>query len=170
MKNGQKYAKEINRMVNQEFFECSLWSIRNGKKASEYCCPVPESFDPANGPASGSDEFCKKCLCESLEWLNQEYKDPKDILTDKEKEIVKSMIDFAHKCGVYVVHVCKFQDKTNGVYIYCKYKYKENENKDVIGSPWLPNNMFKGMENDINYTLEELGITCPTQKDNYVRQ
>ena len=154
MKNGQKYAKEINRMVNQEFFECSLWSIKNGKRASEDCRHIPESFDPV----SGRDEFCKKCLGESLEWLNQEYKDPKDILTDDEKDIIKAMIDFAHKCGVYVTHVCKFQDKTNGVYIYCQFKYKENENRDVIKSPWLPNNMFKGMENERNYTLEELGL------------
>ena len=154
MKNGQKYAKEINRMVNQEFFECSLWSVRNGKRASEDCRHIPESFDPV----SGRDEFCKKCLGESLEWLNQEYKDPKDILTDDEKDIIKAMIDFAHKCGVYITHVCKFQDKTNGVYIYCQFKYKETENRDVIKSPGLPNNMFKGMENERNYTLEELGL------------
>lgn len=154
MKNGQKYAKEINQMVNQEYFECSLWSVRNGKRASEDCHHIPESFDPV----SGRDEFCKKCLGESLEWLNQEYKDPKDILTDDEKDIIKAMIDFAHKCGVYVTHVCKFQDKTNGVYIYCQFKYKENENRDVIKSPGLPNNMFKGMENQRNYTLEELGL------------
>lgn len=56
MKNGQKYAKEINQMVNQEYFECSLWSIRNGKRASEDCSHIPESFDPV----SGRDEFCKK--------------------------------------------------------------------------------------------------------------
>ena len=86
MKNGQKYAKEINQMVNQEYFECSLWSIRNGKKASEECCHIPESFDPV----SGSDEFCKKCLGESLEWLNQEYKE--SILDDVEKEYLSAVI------------------------------------------------------------------------------
>lgn len=154
MKNGQKYAKEIQQMLNKDYFECSLWSVRNGKRASKDCRHIPESFDPV----SGRDEFCKKCLGESLEWLNQEYKDPKDILTDDEKDIIKAMIDFAHKCGVYVTHVCKFQDKTNGVYIYCQFKYKENENRDVIKSPGLPNNMFKGMENQRNYTLEELGL------------
>ena len=69
MKNGQKYAKDIDRMVTHEYFECSLWSIRNGKRALEDCRHIPESFDPV----SGRDEFCKKCLCESLEWLNQEY-------------------------------------------------------------------------------------------------
>ena len=86
MKNGQRYAKEINRMVNQEYFECSLWNIRNGKRASEDCCHVPKSFDPV----SGSDEFCKKCLGESLEWLNQEYKEP--ILDDVEREYLSSVI------------------------------------------------------------------------------
>ena len=85
MKNGQKYAKEIDQMVSQEYFECSLWSIRNGKRASEDCRHIPESFDPV----SGRDKFCKKCLCESLEWLNQEYKDP--ILDAKGKEIMEQL-------------------------------------------------------------------------------
>lgn len=149
MKNGQKYAKEIQNMLNKDYYECSLWSVRNGKKASEECCHIPESFDPV----SGRDEFCKKCLGESLEWLNEEYEEPKHILTDQEKEIVRAMCYLANKCGRYVIYVSKFIDELNGVYIYCKF-----DNADFIETPWLPKNMFKGMENSRKYKLEELGL------------
>ena len=86
MKNGIKYAKEIQNMLNKDYYECSLWSVRNGKKASEECCHIPESYDPV----SGSDEFCKKCLGESLEWINEEYKEP--ILDDVEREYLSAVI------------------------------------------------------------------------------
>ena len=150
MKNGQKYAKEINRMVNQEYFECSLWSIRNGKKASEYCCPVPESFDPANGPASGSNEFCKKCLCESLEWLNQEYKDP--ILDDIERKYLSAVIKPFRK---KISYIRKSKDSRKGK----KYIKIEFCDGDIMFFPNLSNDaMYKGMKLDRNYTLEELGL------------
>ena len=149
MKNGQKYAKEIQQMLNQDYYECSLWSVRNGKKASEECCHIPESFDPV----SGRDEFCKKCLCESLEWLNEEYKDPKHILNEQEKEIVRIMCDLANKCDRYVIYVSKFIDEFKGVYIYFKL-----DNADFMETPWLPKNMFKGMDDHIRYKPEELGL------------
>ena len=146
MKNGQKYAKEINRMVNQEYFECSLWSIRNGKKASEDCRHIPESFDPV----SGRDEFCKKCLCESLEWLNQEYKDP--ILDDVEREYLSAVIKpFRKKISC----IRKSKDPRKGKN-YIKIEFR---NGDLMFFPNLSNDeMYKGMEPDRNYTLEELGL------------
>ena len=149
MKNGQKYAKEIQQMLNQDYYECSLWSVRNGKKDSEKCCHIPESFDPV----SGMDEFCKKCLGESLEWLNEEYKDPKHILNEQEKEIVRIMCDLANKCDRKVIYVSKFIDELKGVYIYFKF-----DNADFMETPWLPKNMFKGMDDHIRYKPEELGL------------
>ena len=144
MKNGQKYAKEINRMVNQEYFECSLWNIRNGKRASEDCRHIPESFDPV----SGSDEFCKKCLCESLEWLNQEYKDP--ILDDVEREYLSAVIKPFRKKISYIRKSKVFRKKYIKI-VLC--------DCDTMHFPYLANDeMYKGMELDRNYTLEELGL------------
>lgn len=146
MKNGQKYAKEINQMVNQEYFECSLWNIRNGKRASEDCRHIPESFDPV----SGRDEFCKKCLCESLEWLNSEYKDP--ILDDVEREYLSAVIKpFRKKISC----IRKSKDSRKGK----KYIKIEFSDGDCMFFPNLSNNeMYKGMKLDRNYTLEELGL------------
>ena len=146
MKNGQKYAKEINQMVNQEYFECSLWSIRNGKKASEDCCHIPESFDPV----SGSDEFCKKCLGESLEWLNQEYKE--SILDDVEKEYLSAVIKPFRK-KISCIRKSKDPRKRKN---YIKIEFCDG---DRMFFPNLANDaMYKGMELDRNYTLEELGL------------
>lgn len=144
MKNGQKYAKEINQMVNQEYFECSLWSIRNGKRASEDCRHVPESFDPV----SGRDEFCKKCLCESLEWLNQEYKDP--ILDDVEREYLSAVIKPFRK---KISYIRKSEDLRKK---YIKIVLCDG---DSMYFPYLVNDeMYKGMELGRQYTLEELGL------------
>ena len=146
MKNGQKYAKEINQMVNQEYFECSLWSIRNGKKASEDCRHIPESFDPV----SGSDEFCKKCLGESLEWLNQEYKE--SILDDVEKEYLSAVIKPFRK-KISCIRKSKDPRKRKN---YIKIEFCDG---DRMFFPNLANDaMYKGMELDRNYTLEELGL------------
>ena len=146
MKNGQKYAKEINQMVNQEYFECSLWSIRNGKKASEDCCHIPESFDPV----SGSDEFCKKCLGESLEWLNQEYKE--SILDDVEKEYLSAVIKPFRK-KISCIRKSKDPRKRKN---YIKIEFCDG---DRMFFPNLANDaMYKGMKLDRNYTLQELGL------------
>lgn len=148
MKNIEKYEKEISKLVNEDnILPCAIATVAGIRK--EKPCYHQE---------------CEECHKKCIEWMYSEYKE--EILSDDEKEIVKAMCDFAHKCGVYVAHVCKFQDELKGVYIHCKFKGKENDNTDYIESPWLPKNMFKGMENGRKYTLEELGITCPTQKDN----
>ena len=146
MKNGQKYAKEIQQMLNRDYFECSLWSIRNGKRASEDCRHIPESFDPV----SGRDEFCKKCLGESLEWLNQEYKE--HILDDVEKEYLSAVIKPFRK---KISYIRKRKDLTKGK----KYIQIELYDGDTMYFPYLANDaMYKGMKLDIKYTLEELGL------------
>ena len=144
MKNFEKYEHQISKVVNEDnTLTCSI-AIVSGIKKQNMC-----SFD----------DDCNECSKECLKWMHSEYKE--QILTDDEKEIVKAMCDFAHKCGRDVIYVSKFIDELNGVYIYCKF-----DNEDFIETPWLEKHMFKGMENGRKYTLEELGITCQTQKDN----
>lgn len=143
MKNFEKYEHQISKVVNEDnTLTCSI-AIVSGIKKQNMC---------------SLDDDCNECSKECLKWMHSEYK--KQILTDDEKEIVKAMCDFAHKCGRDVIYVSKFIDELNGVYIYCKF-----DNADFIETPWLEKHMFKGMENSRKYTLEELGITCQTQKD-----
>ena len=142
MKNIEKYQKEITNHIKEygNALECVIATVAGIRK--EKCYP----------------QDCEECQKKCLEWMYSEYNEP--ILSDDEKEIVKTMCDFAHKCGRDVIYVRKFIDELNGVYIYCKF-----ENADFIESPWLSKHMFKGMENGRKYTLEDLGITCQTQKD-----
>ena len=150
MKNGQKYAKEINQMVNQEYFECSLWSIRNGKRASEDCRHIPKSFDPV----SGRDEFCKKCLCESLEWLNQEYKEP--ILDDVEKKYLSAVIKpFRDR----VKNICRIDclGETSSGYQYI-YITLSDDSYNIDLPIFKKDTMYQGMEPGHSYTLKELGL------------
>ena len=143
MKNIEKYEKEISQLVNEgNSIECSIATV-SGKRIEKPCVI----------------EDCRDCAKKCIEWMYSEYKE--EILSDDEKEIVRSMCDFSHKCGRDVIYVRKFIDDLNGVYIYCKF-----DNADSIETPWLEKHMFKGMENGRKYTIEELGITCQTQKDN----
>ena len=150
MKNGIKYAKEIQNMLNEQCYYCALWHVRNGFDKPVNCGMIPDNVE------SGSKEFnviCDKCLDESLKWLNEEYEEPEHILTDKEKEIVRAMCDLANKCDRDVIYVSKFIDELKGVYIYCKF-----DNSDFIETPWLEKHMFKGMEHCKRYMPEELGL------------
>ena len=150
MKNGQKYAKEIQNMLNEQCYYCALWHVRNGFDKPVNCGMLPDS---AEAVSKEFNAICNKCLSESLEWLNEEYEEPKHILNEQEKEIVRIMCDLANKCDRYVIYVSKFIDEFKGVYIYFKL-----DNADFMETPWLPKNMFKGMDDHIRYKPEELGL------------
>ena len=110
-------------------------------------------FDIRTGTNECGDCDCEDCCIKSIKWLNEEYEEPKHILTEKEKEIVKAMIDISNKCDREVIYVSKFIDELKGVYIYCKF-----DNADFMETPWLPKNMFEGMEHCKRYTSQELGL------------
>ena len=111
---------------------CAVFDIR---KVTNECC----------------DCDCEDCCIKSIKWLNEEYEEPKHILNEQEKEIVRIMCDLANKCDRYVIYVSKFTDEFKGVYIYFKF-----DNADFMETPWLPKNMFKGMDDNIRYKPEEL--------------
>lgn len=140
MKNIEKFGKEISHLVNKgSSLECSIAYV-SGISEEKRCF----------------DQTCEECHKKCIEWMYSEYKE--QILTDDEKEIVKAMCDFAHKCGRDVIYVCKYLDIFKGVYIYFDYKNEEIDITDTIESPWLSKHMFKGLENGRKYTLEELGL------------
>ena len=110
-------------------------------------------FDIRTGTNECGDCDCEDCCIKSIKWLNEEYEEPKHILNEQEKEIVRIMCDLANKCDRYVIYVSKFIDEFKGVYIYFKL-----DNADFMETPWLPKNMFKGMDDNIRYKPEELGL------------
>ena len=98
-----------------------------------------------------------------FKWLCEEYKEP--ILNDDEKEIVKAMIYVIDTLGCEVDYVIKNDDGNGKAYILLSYSNKLTGYSNGMTTPWFKNDKFKGMEPCKEYTLEELWITCPTQKD-----
>ena len=140
MKNIEKYEQEISKLVNVgESLECSIAYV-SGISEEKRCF----------------DQTCEECHKKCLEWMYSEYNEP--ILSDEEKDIVKTMIDFAYKCGGDVVYIRKHEDEFNGVYVYCELINKKNDTSGCIYTPWLSKNLFKGLKNRKEYTLEELGL------------
>lgn len=148
MKNIEKYEHEISQLVNEGgSLECSIATVA-GIREEKHC------FSPV----------CKECHNKCIEWMCSEYKE--DILSDDEKDIVKSMCDFIHKFGCTVIAVRK-RDVGNGdCFIRTTFKNIVTGRLCLMDSPYFNNDMFEGMEIGKEYKIEELGITCQTQKDN----
>ena len=155
MKNIEKYYYAITdnlKTKSGQNLGCSVFDIRYG---DDYC----------------GDTDCLECCLKSLEWLNEEYKEPKHILNDQEKEIVKAMCDAIYRFGCdEVISVCKIGFGMRCNFISISYKNEYSGVDETMASPIFRNDLFAGMELRKRYSLEELEITCQTQKDSFGRR
>lgn len=148
MKNIEKYKNEISQLVNEgNDLECSIATVA-GIREEKPCY----------------HQECEGCNKKCLEWMYEDYKE--QILSDDEKDIIKLMIDTILKFGCTVIDVRKIDIGNCDSFISIRYENPVIRTNDTISSPIINNDKFKGMELNRKYTLEELGITCPTQKDN----
>ena len=148
MKNIEKYEKEISQLVNEDnILPCAIATVAGIRK--EKPCYHQE---------------CEECHKKCLEWMYSEYKE--HILTDEEKEIVRVMLDFIHKFGCTVIDIKKIDIGNCKSFISIRYENHVIGTNDAMSSPIIDNDKFKGMDLNRKYSIEELGITCPTQKDN----
>ena len=147
MKNIEKYEHEISKRVNEgNPLPCAIATVAGIRK--EKPC---------------YDQDCEECEKKCLDWMYSEYNEP--ILYDDEKDIIKPMIETILKFGCSIICVAKEHYVDGAFYISIIYKNDVIGHKERITSPCFNNDKFKGMKADKEYTLEELGITCPTQKD-----
>ena len=136
MKNIEKYYEEIKQKLqktNAENLGCAVFDIRMG---SGDC----------------GDYDCKECCIKSFEWLNQEYEEP--ILDDAEREYLSAVIKpFRNK----VKNIVKISGIGNSKEQYIRIVLGE---LDFMNFPNFNKNtgMYKGMEPDRLYSLEELGL------------
>ena len=148
MKNIEKYEHEISKLVNEDnVLSCAIATVAGIRKER---------------PCYHQD--CEECHKKCLEWMYEDYKE--QILSDDEKEIVKAMCDFIYKFGCEVNYVRKYDGICGKAYILLSYTNSLTKYSDSMTTPWFKNDKFKGMEIEKEYKLEELGITCQTQKDN----
>ena len=149
MKNIEKYEKEISKLVNEgKPLSCAIATVAGTKKSK---------------PCPGTED-CGECEKKCLEWMYSEYKE--QILSDDEKEIVKEMCDVIHKLGYEINYVYKSECRNGDCFIRTTFKNIVTGKLELMDSPYINNDMFKGMKINKEYKIEELGISCPTQKDN----
>ena len=98
-------------------------------------------------------KHCRKILLGAsnpFKWLCEEYKEP--ILDGVEREYLSAVIKPFRK---KISYIRKRKDLTKGK----KYIQIELYDGDTMYFPYLANDeIYKGMELDRNYTLEELGL------------
>lgn len=141
MKNIEKFSKEISNLVNKgSSLECSIATV-SGIREEKPCY----------------DQVCKECHNKCIEWMCSEYNEP--ILSDDEKDIIRSMIYVIKKIGCTVKNVTKYDNGCdNEDYICVNYTNEITEYYGIMTTPLFKKNKFKGMEYDREYTLEELGL------------
>ena len=148
MKNIEKYENEIAKLVNEDnILPCAMATVAGIRK--EKPCYHQE---------------CEECHKKCLEWMYSEYKE--EILSDDEKDIVKAMCDAIYRFGCdEIISVCKIGFGMRCNFISISYKNEYSGVNETMASPIFRNDLFAGMELRKRYSLEELGITCQTQKD-----
>ena len=130
MKNIEKY-KDI---VLKNLDACSIDTLLRGKMVNGYC----EGFK------------CEGCGERVLKWLLEECKEP--VLDDVEKEYLSAVIKPFRKMIAYIVKAQDFDDGKQCIRIIL-------QNGDGMHFPYLDDDaMYKGMEVNKEYSLEELGL------------
>lgn len=132
-------------MLNIEKYKCV---ILNNKQSNITCCVNDLAHE---GKCITNCDECKK---EALEWLLSEYKEP--VLDDAEKAYLSNIITpFRNK--VDYVQLC-----SNGITCFvriCVKYYSYRKNVEYVNLPRFEiNRMYKKMEINKQYSLEELGL------------
>lgn len=100
---------------------------------------------------------CNDCYLKVLDWLLEEleeYEEPA-ILTDKEKIIIKNILKAFEPFGKQLSYITKERWNYGENCCYLNFKYID----DNFGTlTFNQNKLFKGMESDVDYKLEDLGL------------
>ena len=137
MKNIEKY-KEI---VLDNMNICDIDTLLRGKCTKEYRA-FCEGFN------------CTGCRERFIKWLLEEAKEP--ILDDEEKEYLSAVIKPFRKIFVTVY---KHRLNNDLEYIAIRVKsLKEDEEENMCFPAFKIGTMYKGMELNKSYTLQELGL------------
>ena len=123
--------------------------ILNSKQADIHCSVHNILLQLSHIPCTGN---CRECKKNVMEWLLEEYKEP--VLDDAEKEYLSAVIKpFRDRMiSVRKYHYDKYYEYITIIY------YDVNKYLSIYFPPFKKGTMYKGMELDRNYTLEELGL------------
>ena len=118
--------------------------ILNAEQSNINCCVIDLLHN-------GVCEYnCKDCKKSAMKWLLEEYKEP--VLDDVEREYLSATIKPFRKMIAYIVKAQDFDDGKQCIRIIL-------QNGDGMHFPYLDDDaMYKGMEVNKEYSLEELGL------------
>lgn len=133
MLNIEKFRNELSKDFDTLELDCQICALR--KKGN---CKLVDR--------------CDECRAENIKWLCSEYKEP--ILNDEEIEYLRAVIKPFRKDVEYIVKLPKFEWIQEEIYIHIGRSWRGN-----IELPTFKKGaMYKGMEINKRYTLEELGL------------
>lgn len=123
---------------------------------------------------TGKVSRCSKIICENckfyyanscyeydnceeakLSWLFEENEESNSILTEEEKVIIKNIIKAFEPFGKKLSYIAKKECYSNTQKHYLAFRYK---NDSLCTLDFNNDELFEGMESDVDYTLEELGL------------
>ena len=123
-------------------------NIINADQSDITCCVI-DLFHNGVCP-----DNCKECKKEAMKWLLSEYKEP--ILDDVEKEYLSAVIKPFRKI---IVTVSKHRLNNDLEYIAIRVKsLKKDEEENMCFPAFKIGTMYKGMEVNKEYSLEELDL------------
>lgn len=137
MLNIEKYKEELKKCKGVAL-DCQIYKLR------KECKEVESGFCFSNP--------CSACRENNIEWLCSEYKEP--ILNDEEKEYLSAVIKPFRKDVEYIVKLPKFEWIQEEIYIHIGRSWRGNIELPTFKKGAL----YKGMEINKRYTLEELGL------------
>lgn len=136
MKNIEKYYDQIKKAIEEDCRDntnCLIYSFRNGSRSC--------------------GRYCKDCGLENLRWLNTECRE--DIFNNKEKSIIENIVNHYKLYGHKINRICRTKTEDNRYYIYL---LTDESNNDEAAFLHIDYYMFKNLELDVEYNIEEFGI------------
>lgn len=137
-------------MLNVEKYKEEIKDLIKNKKGN--LCGIKKLY--SNEGCWGIS--CSDCRVKTIEWLVSECKEP--ILTDKEKELIKAIIELFNEN--WLISIEWFETIITSKICICA---REKEDRTIVETLEIPTllfkeSMFQGLEKNREYTIEELGL------------
>lgn len=132
-------------MLNIEKYKYQILNSYKEKGLSIEC-----AIGNVRGVHLPCNQKCNACQLLSMVWLFEEYKEP--VLDEAEKAYLSAVIEPFRKKIAYIVKLQDFIEGKQFIKIIL-------QNDDRLSFPYFDyDSMYKGMETNKRYSLEELGL------------
>ena len=150
-------------MKNKEFYKDEIYEVAckrdcfavNKKTGDVMRCKYTICHDCLFNYLKGFSN-CNNCDERAMAWLEQEHTEP--LLTGKEKQYLEGVIRPFKDRVLYVAKVVSINSDKAYLEIRIKSLFGENHREGIFLPFFHPEKMYVGMEENRQYTIEELGL------------